>query len=81
VAKEVVRAALPLWRGTHQLFYFGTSTLPTGVSNLAASPLYRWNQGETHQVELDALRLDTAPSPPTIYVSAANPLRIYRQSL
>jgi hypothetical protein len=67
---------------TNQLFYFGTPNAPSpAVPNWADAPLYDFSQGTSRQVDPDALRWISASSPPTVYVTADNPLRIYRELL
>jgi hypothetical protein len=63
--------------GTNHLFYFG-SNAPSGVSNLGDGPLFRWSEGVTEQVGSDILRWASAENPPTLYVTPAHPLGIYR---
>jgi hypothetical protein len=66
---------------TSRLFYFGAATLPSQVPNATGAPLYRWSEGTVQQVEPDCLRWAVATSPPTLYVTADSPLRIYRTPL
>jgi hypothetical protein len=51
------------------------------VPNVSDAPLYDFSQGTSRQVDPDALRWVSAASPPTVYVTADNPLRIYRELL
>ena len=68
--------------GTNQLFYFGTPTGPSrAVANASDEPLYDFSQGTSRQVDPDGLRWISASNPPTVYVTADNPLRIYREPL
>jgi hypothetical protein len=81
VADSVAPSGANFGGGTDHLFYFGAATLASGVANAEGQPLLGWSQGDVHQVDPDALRWDDAPNPPTMYVTADNPLRIYRESL
>jgi hypothetical protein len=65
---------------TSHLFYFGTPSFSSSVPNAAGAALYDFIQGASEQVDPDALRWDS-DSTPTIYVTANNPLRIYREPL
>jgi hypothetical protein len=82
VADSVYGGGANFGADTDHLFYFGAATLPSGVPNASGAPLYGWSQGATaRQVDADALRWDTALDPPTMYVTADSPLRIYREPL
>jgi hypothetical protein len=63
--------------GSNHLFYFGTSLVTSG--NLFGAPLYVWSDGTSQQVDPEAFEWDSAATPPTLYVTTANPLRIYSE--
>jgi hypothetical protein len=67
--------------GTTHLFFSPSGSTPSSVPNAAGVPLDVFSQGTVQEIAPDILHWDTAIGLPTLYVSADNPLRIYRVPL
>jgi hypothetical protein len=80
VASSVNVDSINFASGSNDLFYGPRPNIPSGVPNTAGAPLFVFSGGKSELIDPDIVRWDTRPSPPTLYVTADNPLRIYRES-
>jgi hypothetical protein len=79
VASSVNVDSINFASGTNDLFYDTPPYMPSGVPNAVVAPLIVFSGGKSEVIDPDVIRWNSAPSPPTLYVTADNPLRIYRE--
>ncbi len=82
VASPVYGGSANFGAGKDDLFYFENAAVPSpAVPNGLDEPLDVYTGGRSQRIDPDALRWATGENPPTLYVSAENPLRIYSEAL